>query len=315
MQNPFVSVILPVYNGEEYISEAIESVINQTYKNFELIIVDDGSNDNTAKIIDKYLCNDNVKYIYKNNGGVSSALNTGIINAVGKWVAFIGMDDIWLPEKLSRQIEVIRRFNDLSIVEIGTIAFDNNGDQQYWSYKTQIQSGKKLLSKILKGNIFCASSIIVKKDELINAGLFSENLTSCEDYYMWFKLLYNDLKVAFIQDYQVRYRLRSNSLSHNIEDLQKHYLCKLKILDIISTYKLSLIQRRNLHKSKRRINYLLNTLLAYKIINNSRKNALKHLIKAWVYTPHRVKLLIYSLLLLIPSASQYVYFKLEKRLS
>lgn len=100
-RKPVFSVIIPTYNREKLIGRAIDSVLNQTFKDFELIIVDDGSTDNTKEIIERYT-DQRIRYIYKENGGQNSALNKGIEFAKGKYVAFLDSDDEWLDEKLRK---------------------------------------------------------------------------------------------------------------------------------------------------------------------------------------------------------------------
>ena len=98
MKNIKVSIIIPVYNGEKYIAQSIESALNQTYKNIEVIVVNDGSSDNTEKIVLEY--GDKIKYIRKENGGVASALNVGIKNMTGDFFSWLSHDDLYYPNKI-----------------------------------------------------------------------------------------------------------------------------------------------------------------------------------------------------------------------
>ena len=108
-----VSVIIPAYNAEETISETLDSVLRQTYSNIEVIIVDDGSTDGTSRIVKEHAERDKrCKYIYKQNSGVSSALNLGIENSNGEFIAAIGSDDMWAENKLELQLECIRAYPD-----------------------------------------------------------------------------------------------------------------------------------------------------------------------------------------------------------
>src|SRR5882757_4082321 len=108
MNTPLVSVIMPAYNAEKYIAEAINSVKQQTYTAWELIVIDDGSTDNTAAIIKKYAGTDNrIMYTYQANGGQGKARNNGLKKATGEYVAFLDADDLWIPEKLNTQVEIM----------------------------------------------------------------------------------------------------------------------------------------------------------------------------------------------------------------
>jgi glycosyltransferase involved in cell wall biosynthesis len=108
-----VSVIIPTYNRESFLSRAIQSVLSQTYSNWELLVVDDGSTDNTRKVVNEYIKKDNrIKYFYKENGGQGSARNLGIKHASGEYIAFLDSDDEWLPEKLELQIDLLEKNDD-----------------------------------------------------------------------------------------------------------------------------------------------------------------------------------------------------------
>ncbi|MCK4819314.1 glycosyltransferase family 2 protein, partial [bacterium] len=111
MAIPNVSVIIPTCNRAEYITQAIDSVLAQTYTDYEIIVVDDGSTDNTKEVMEPYM--DRIRYIYQENAGVSAARNTGIKAAKGDWVAFLDSDDEWLPGKLAVQIRAVERHPQL----------------------------------------------------------------------------------------------------------------------------------------------------------------------------------------------------------
>ena len=108
---PKVSVIIPTYNRSKYVTKAIDSVLAQTYRDFEIIVVDDGSTDNTKEVLKPYT--DRIKYLYQENTGVSAARNAGIRAAGGQWIAFLDSDDEWLPEKLSIQMDYLSRHNEI----------------------------------------------------------------------------------------------------------------------------------------------------------------------------------------------------------
>lgn len=105
---PTVSVVIPTYNRAKYVTETIDSVLSQSYTDYEIIVVDDGSTDNTREALAPYM--DRIRYIHQQNSGVSAARNRGIKAARGKWIAFLDSDDIWLPEKLAVQIKDISKY-------------------------------------------------------------------------------------------------------------------------------------------------------------------------------------------------------------
>ena len=120
----FVSVIIPSYNSSRYLSQAIESVLAQSYKEFEIIVVDDGSTDNTRKAVEKF--KDNVIYLYKSNGGPASARNLGISKSIGEYIAFLDADDYWLPKKLKTQIDFIKKHEEFALIHSNTWVFEES---------------------------------------------------------------------------------------------------------------------------------------------------------------------------------------------
>jgi len=128
-----VSVIIPTYNREQLLKRAIQSVLNQTFRDFEIIVVDDGSTDNTKEIIDSFT-SDKIKYIYESNsGGAARPKNTGIKNAQGKYIAVLDSDDEWLPQKLEKQIELLEIFQDPKLGAVGcdVFVFENGYKTEY----------------------------------------------------------------------------------------------------------------------------------------------------------------------------------------
>jgi glycosyltransferase involved in cell wall biosynthesis len=155
-----VSVITPVYNGEPYLAEAIESVLAQTYRPIEHIVVDDGSTDGTRAIVQSY---PTVKYLYKTNGGIGSARNAGIREATGKYLAFLDSDNLWMPEKLSLQMAVFHGNPALEIVSGLVEQFVSPGlEQRYSFYAAPIRG-------------YGACAIVLKRAALDRLGWFPED--------------------------------------------------------------------------------------------------------------------------------------------
>jgi len=123
-KSPLVSVIIPTYNRAQYICEAVKSVLRQTFSDFELIVVDDGSVDNTKEILTPYL--GIVKYIYQNNSGIAAARNAGIEMSRGEFIAFLDSDDLWVRDKLQLQVHLLRQQSKLAMVYADYCIFDNN---------------------------------------------------------------------------------------------------------------------------------------------------------------------------------------------
>ena len=120
-----VSVIIPAYNGDRYMVEAINSILHQTYTNWEIIIVDDGSTDNTSNIIQKY--SKQIKYFHQTNQGVAASRNLGLSKAEGEYIAFLDQDDVFLPHKLASQVTVLAEDSTLGMVSSGWQIIDRDG--------------------------------------------------------------------------------------------------------------------------------------------------------------------------------------------
>lgn len=157
-----ISIVMPAYNAERTIKEAMQSVLLQTYKKWELIIIDDASADSTWEIIEEMAKADSRIYGIHNskNVGVSESRNIGIREAHGEWVAFLDSDDIWKLEKLEKQVEVLKRKPDADIVFTGSSFIDSNGKKSLYHLKVPMNITYK---KLLKQNIISCSSAIIRK--------------------------------------------------------------------------------------------------------------------------------------------------------
>lgn len=224
MSDLLISVIVPVYKVEEYLTECVESIVNQTYKNTEIILVDDGSPDNCPLMCDEFAKKDSrIKAIHKVNGGLSSARNAGINSASGDYIIFIDSDDYWLLtdglEKLVRRIEA----TEADILSFGYVKLSENGEIKPYFNKTVgyefIKDNKqKQLEQLTKQNLFIASACnkIIKteilKDTVFKAGVVSEDIEWCA------RLMGKARSFDFLHINFYCYRMRSGSISHSISD-------------------------------------------------------------------------------------------------
>ncbi len=183
-KNPLISVIIPTYNRGWIIKEAIDSVLAQEYINYELIVVDDGSTDDTHDILNSY--QNNFLVLRQNNKGVSSARNRGLAAASGHFIAFLDSDDIWLPQKLSQQVDFFQSNPDALICQTEEIWIRNN-----------VRVNPKKRHKKPTGMIFepslslclvSPSAVMIKKNLFEEVGLFDETLPACEDYDLWLRI-------------------------------------------------------------------------------------------------------------------------------
>jgi glycosyltransferase involved in cell wall biosynthesis len=185
-KNPTVSVIIPTYNYADYLPEAIESVLKQTFRDIEVILVDDGSTDNTPQIVQKYLTNPLVHYVRKENGGQASAKNRGIIESTGEFIAFLDADDIWFSNKLELQLQLFGKNPHTGVVYSRRIYIDPSG-KPLPTIQRKLHRGS-ILNKIYITNFVCFSSSIVRKNCFQRLGLFDEKLRFSEDYDFWIRV-------------------------------------------------------------------------------------------------------------------------------
>lgn len=181
---PLVSVIVPTYNRHRLLGEAIDSVLAQTYSNFELIVVDDGSTDRTAERLASYGAA--IKVIRQSNQGVSAARNAGIQAAGGELIALLDSDDYWLPPKLACQIECFNAHPELQICQTQEI-WIRNGVRVNPKKRHQKFSGM-IFEKTLPLCLVSPSAVMLRKSLLDEVGLFDENLPACEDYDLWLRI-------------------------------------------------------------------------------------------------------------------------------
>ncbi|MGA8180447.1 MAG: glycosyltransferase [Desulfobacterales bacterium] len=181
---PRVSVIIPTYNRARIIEEAVDSVLAQDYKDFELIIVDDGSQDNTSEVLAAY--GNGASILFQKNKGVSAARNRGISEASGKLIAFLDSDDLWLPQKLSAQVEFFDQRPEALICQTEEIWL-RNGIRINPKHRHKKPSGM-IFEPSLKLCLVSPSAVMIRRDLLDTTGGFDETLPACEDYDLWLRI-------------------------------------------------------------------------------------------------------------------------------
>lgn len=178
-----ISVIIPCFNSEQTILRALNSVINQTYQKFEIIIVDDGSIDNTKDLIESFLKDKKVryKYIYQKNSGPSTARNNGVQNAIGEYMAFLDSDDEWHLKKLELQMKIIKEKNLLFLGS--TYTYDDLKDEKI----EKVELKKFNFKKLIWSNKFSTPGVIIKKSFFEELGGFDISMKYAEDYDLWLR--------------------------------------------------------------------------------------------------------------------------------
>ncbi len=206
-----VSVIIPTFNRSTLLLRAVDSLLNQSYKSMEIIIVDDGSTDNSRDVLDPLINSNRIKYIYQKNQGVSSARNIGVQNSFGTWVAFLDSDDEWLKDKLAKQMIFFKSNPNLKIVYTDEV-WIKNGVRINQSKHHQ-KCGGYIFAECLKQCLIGPSSVVIKKDLFLELNGFDINYPVCEDYDLWLKIS-SRYEIGFINETLVtKYGGHSDQLS------------------------------------------------------------------------------------------------------
>ena len=195
------SVIIPSFNRGSTLSRAIESVLGQSFRDFELIVVDDGSTDNTEAVVASFLGDSRVRYFRTANQGVSAARNFGVDKASGRYLAFLDSDDEWLPEKLQLQNQYLETHPYCHLVH-GEEIWIRRGVRVN-PMKKHAKSGGDIFKKATRFCCMSPSTIVIERKFFIDRGGFDESLPVCEDYDLWLRLCF-DQDVGFISDFLIK---------------------------------------------------------------------------------------------------------------
>ncbi len=217
--HPKVSIIIPVYNQEKYINECVESVLAQGYENREVIVVDDGSTDHTSEILRNF--GESIRYIRQENRGAAAALNSGLRNAQGSFVAWLGSDDIYLPRLIELQIDRFREDQALALVYTDSIVIDSAG-KELRTVCCPFPPPDQFAKTLLSGNFINGSTVLMRNECHEKVGNYDENLKASMDADMWFRLLEYGYKFGHITIPLVKYRWHQNNMSHQFELMQKY---------------------------------------------------------------------------------------------
>ena len=206
---PTVSVIIHTYNNEKFIVETVESVLNQTYKDYEIIIVDDGSVDGTRDALIPYM--QKIRYHYKENGGIASAKNAGISLSETEFVAFLDHDDLWAPDKLQLQME---HFNENP--QIGLVYAKDTSFRDGKELRTKPEKGYSgwIFKELLAKSFIQTSTVVVKRECLDAVGPYDETFSLGDEYDMFLRIA-RKFQCGFVDKGLTRYRVHDTNASNN----------------------------------------------------------------------------------------------------
>lgn len=204
---PLVSVVIPAYNVEKFIRETVMSALAQSYQNVEVIVVNDGSTDDTQAILAS-IKDSRLKVLNTKNSGVSAARNLGIEQSAGEWVAFLDGDDLWITEKLEKQMSFVSE--DVAWSHTDSIFVGKNQVGTVCASDLSEMAQGEAFDKLLICNTITTSTVIAKKSLLMRAGLFRTDLASLEDWDLWLKMARLE-PIGFLKESLTKYLVHDNS--------------------------------------------------------------------------------------------------------
>lgn len=222
MIKPKISVLMPVYNAEKFLNEAIDSILNQTFKDFEFLIINDGSTDRSKEIILSYK-DPRIRYFEnKKNLGLSATLNKGLDLAKADYVARMDADDVSLPDRLKTQLEIVKKDNNVGLVASWIVLIDeNNNNKGGWHTDRKNNSPEEIFYTIFFENCLAHSSVMFKKDIVLIIGRYNESFEKAQDYELWSRLA-KLTKIVKIRKIGVKYRTYAQNTTPKIVNQQCH---------------------------------------------------------------------------------------------
>lgn len=222
-----ISVIIPTYNCARYITQAIDSVLKQTYNDFEIIIIDDGSTDNTREAIERYLVYKNIRCFHQKNLGLAASRNKGIQIASGEYIALLDADDYWTSNKLEIQLKAFERNQNIELVHSNVYVIYEEDKTKVEKYCLNINYNSLTQRQIFEKILFweadiCIPSTLIKRTVFDKVGNFDEKLShlGCEDREFCLRA-FRKCKSFFINEYLYYYLVRKNSMTKNRERMQQ----------------------------------------------------------------------------------------------
>ena len=238
MQEPLISIVIPVYNGSDYMREAIDSALAQTYKNIEVLVINDGSTDGgaTDQIASSY--GDKIRYFSKENGGVSSALNYGIRNMRGEYFSWLSHDDVYETDKIEKQVAALNASNlpsdtlvCCSYMHIDKFSNALSGVAPESSFKVGcVYDSKTVLARLLRKATLNGCCLLIPRAVFEECGIFDERFRFCQDALMWYQIFLKGYSLLYIDNVLVKNRIHSGQLTQTGQALFKKECCQISYL-------------------------------------------------------------------------------------
>jgi len=283
---PRVSVIIPAFNTSRFISQAIESVLNQAFTDQELIVVDDGSTDDTASLVMKY--GGKLRYIYQKNQGLSSARNTGIVKAEGEYIGFLDADDYWDREKLRHQVALLDSSPDTGVVYTALKVVDK--DNHEIEERGCLVRGRIFFSLLTENCVVgSCSSALIRRECFEKAGTFDEMLSASEDWDLWLRIApyylfdFVDLPLTF-------YRIHEGNMHKDLVLMERNVFHVIDKLFKREALNQEVVRRQGEILARHVLDFALNYFIERDV-----KNARRCILDAWRWDKKAIDLFYLSL--------------------
>jgi glycosyltransferase involved in cell wall biosynthesis len=251
-----VSIIVPVWNAEEYIKESVDSALAQTHPNFEVIVVDDGSTDGTRNILESYAKDSRFKYVYQTNKGLAGARNTGIRESKGEYVAFLDSDDIFMPDKIKEQVDAFETHPDFGVCYSDLTHFSDSPatlsvamragppaptrgawrasskPREFYHHRYTYPSGD-ILEPLLRRQFINPLTVMVRREVIDKYGMFNESFRRSEDWELWLRWAHAGVKFYYLNKPLAYYRMRNVG---NLSSIESEPTMKEKNLEFFTRF-------------------------------------------------------------------------------
>lgn len=228
MKESLASVIIPAYNMSRYVREAVESAVNQTYP-VEVIVVDDGSTDDTRELLEPYISARKIQYIYQYNRGLAGARNTGIRAAAGSYIAFLDADDLFLPTKVERQIQALEDHPDYGVCYSDLLHFTDE-PREFFHHRYEYPSGD-IFEPLLHRQFINPLVVLARREVFEQYGFFDEAFRRSEDWELWLRFSRVGVKFYYLDEILAYYRIRRGG---SLTSIESEPLMKEKNLELFT---------------------------------------------------------------------------------
>ncbi len=310
---PFVSVVVPAYNVEPFLAETLTSIQRQTYREFEAIVVDDGSTDRTGEIARQFADQDTrFTLLRQPNAGTAAACNTALKQARGKWIAFLEADDVWLPGKLAAQLDLPKQEPHANLLFTDYFSWDGQNDLgRRYSNPDKFPDGD-VGRALIFFDLFCTSTVMIKRETLNVVGLFDAEVPVGQDWDLWLRIAEHGLWAKGVRQPLARYRVWSGNVSRNIIRMCE---CNALILEKALARPQNASRRRAYQRSLQIARGNLEFARVRPLIETHPKAVPAAALRAWRGCPARLKWLLWYFATLRPDSrwAEIVYRKIRGR--